>query len=183
VNDLEKLKRRPPSTNVKKTIINVMVGPSDDRTTALLAAALVDTSLIRPIAVAARPPNEQEIRVSGTLLSSDFAKKIKKAFTHGLIGPDTQKNLEVIKEVRNAFAHSLSDIEFTTPEVERACAILTPPPNKAFYVEPAEEPQRQARYRYCIACDAVFQTMLHYVATPWATGSGWPRRPAQPLLP
>src|SRR5580700_8908070 len=122
-----------------------MVGPSDDRTTALLTAALAETSLIRPIAVAARSP-----------ISSDFAAKIKKAFTHSIIGPDTKKNLEVIKEIRNFFAHSLSEIEFTTLEVERACAMLTPPANKAFYVDPAEEPQREARYRYCIACDALF---------------------------
>jgi hypothetical protein len=182
--DLEKLKQRPPSKNVKKTIINVMVGPSDDRTAALLAAALVDASLVRPIAVAARPPNAQEIRISQTLLSSDFAAKIKKAFTHKLIGPNTKKNLEVIKEVRNAFAHSFSEIEFTTPEVERACAMLTLPPNKTFYVDPAEEPKREGRYRYCIACDAVFQAMLHYIGVPWATGSGWPSGPpTQPLLP
>ena len=180
--DLDKLKQKPPSENVKKTIMNVMIGPSDDRTTALLAAALVDASLIRPIAVAARSPNVEEIRVSG-LLSSPFAEKIKKAFTHGLIGPETKKNLEVIKEVRNAFAHSLSDIEFRTAEIERSCAMLTAPPNKAFYVDPAEEPQREARYRYCIACDAVFQAMLLYVGIPWATGSGWPGPPAQPLLP
>jgi hypothetical protein len=183
LDDLEKLKLRPPSKNVTKTIMNVMVGTSDDRTAALLPAALVDTSLIRPIAAAARPPNAQELRVSETLLSSDFSAKIKKAFAHGLIGPDTKKNLEVIKEVRNAFAHSLSEIEFATPEVERACAMLTPPPNMAFYVDPAENPQRGARYRYCIVCDAVFQAMLLYVGVPWTTGSGWPGRPAEPLLP
>jgi hypothetical protein len=180
---LEKLKRRAPSKNVKRTIINAMVGPSDDRTTALLAAALVETSLIGPVAAAARSPKAQEIRVSGTLLSSDFTTKIKKAFAYGLIGPNTQKNLEIIKEVRNAFAHSLSEIEFTTLEVQRACAMLTPPPNKALYVDPAEEPKREARYRYCIACDAVFQAMLHYIGVRWAVGSGWPKPPAQPLLP
>jgi hypothetical protein len=182
--DLDKLKQRPPSKNVAKTIINVMVGPSDDRTTALLAAALVEASLIRPIAVAARSPNAQEVRVSRTLLSSDFAAKIKKAFAHGLIGPATKKNLEVIKDVRNAFAHSFSEIEFTTPEVERACVMLTPPHDKAVYIDPAKNSKREVRYRYCIACDSVFQAMLHYVGVSWATGSGWPSGPpAQPLLP
>jgi hypothetical protein len=155
--DLDKLKKRPPSQDVAQTIIKVMESAYDDRNTAILAGALVETSLIRPIALAACSPIKlaQEFRVSRKLLSLNFKDKISKASTLGLIGPVTTENLEVIRHARNAFAHSLSEIEFTTPEVERACAMLAPPLNKNLYVTP--EGKREARYRYCIACDAVYQ--------------------------
>jgi hypothetical protein len=163
VDDLDKLKRRPPSKNIAQTIVRVMVSASDDRTTAILAAALVETSLIGPIALVTRSPYlEKEFWLPRRLLSLDFKDRIGKASAVGLIGPNTTNNLEVIRHVRNAFAYSLSEIEFTTPEVERACALLTPPPKKDRYATP--EPTIEPRYRYCIACDAVFQAMLLYVA-------------------
>jgi hypothetical protein len=63
--------------------------------------------------------------VPSAILSISFAYKISKAEGLGLIGSQTTSNLEVIRLVRNAFAHSLSEIEFTTPEVERACSLLS----------------------------------------------------------
>lgn len=179
--DLKMLQRRPPSKNVMQTIINVMSSDTDDRAAAILAAALVETSLIGPIALTTR--NEAWIK---KLFWKRFArwdtfdKRIKEAERLGLIGPQTTSNLEVIRLVRNAFAHSLSEIEFTTPEVERACSVLK-------LIRPellaTPEPTRQARYHYCYACDAVFQAMIAYVGVPWATGTGRPGPPARPVLP
>lgn len=97
VDDLDKLKRRPPSKNVAQTIVRVMVSASDDRTTAILAAALVETSLIGPIALVTRSPNlEKEFWLPRRLLSLDFKDRISKASAVGPIGPNTTNNLEVI---------------------------------------------------------------------------------------
>jgi hypothetical protein len=123
--DLKMLQRKPPSKNILQTITNVMAGDTDDRATAILAAALVETSLIGPIAIISG--NEAEIerhfwKRSGRW--STFDRRIKEAANLGIIGPQTTSNLDIIRGVRNAFAHSLSEVHFTTPEVERACSLL-----------------------------------------------------------
>jgi hypothetical protein len=178
--DLKMLQRRPPSKNIMQTIINVMSSDTDDRAAAILAAALVETSLIGPVALATR--NEARIKKlfwKPFARWNTFEKRIKEAECVRLIGPQTKNNLDIIRLVRNAFAHSLSEIDFTTPEVERACSLKLIRPE----LLAAPEPTRQARYHYCYACHEVFQAMIAYVGVPWATGTGWPGRPAQPVLP
>jgi hypothetical protein len=180
--DLKMLQRRPPSKNIMQTIINVMSSDTDDRAAAILAGSLVEVSLVGPIALITRRQEhiEQDFWRTGAP-HRWFANKIIKAASLGIIGPQTTSNLEVIRLVRNAFAHSLSEIEFTTPEVERACSQLTLSRNAEFFV--TGEPTRKARYRYCYACDAVFRGLLAYVLLPWVAGSGWPEPPTQPILP
>ena len=179
--DLKMLQRRPPSKNIMQTIINVMSSDTDDRATAILVATLPEVSLIGPIAYSTR----REAMIEEGFWCDrapyrHFNNRISKAASVGLIGSKTTSNLDIIRRVRNAFAHSLSEIEFTTPEVERACSLLKP-------IRPellaTPEPTRQARYHYCYACHEVFQAMITYVGVPWATGTGWSGRPAQPVLP
>jgi hypothetical protein len=179
--DLKMLQRRPPSKNIMQTIINVMSSDTDDRAAAILAATFVETSLIGPIAIITG--NEAEIEKHFWKRRgrwSNFDSRIKEATNLGIVGPQTTSNLDIIRLVRNAFAHSLSEIEFTTPEVERACSVLK-------LIRPellaTPEPRRQARYHYCYACYEVFQAMIAYVGLPWVAGSGRPAPPARPVLP
>jgi hypothetical protein len=58
-----------------------------------------------------------------------FDKKIKAAFDLDLMGVDTRHNLEIVRSVRNAFAHSMTDVRFTTPAIKAACDLIKSAPN------------------------------------------------------
>jgi hypothetical protein len=53
-----------------------------------------------------------------------FANKISIGFALEIFGPTTKQNLELLKAIRNAFAHSKISIDFETPAVENACDLL-----------------------------------------------------------
>jgi hypothetical protein len=54
------------------------------------------------------------------------------AFVLGLIGPETRKDLDYVREIRNAFAHAKNIISFDTPEVVTVCARLKFPTRKLY---------------------------------------------------
>jgi DNA-binding MltR family transcriptional regulator len=60
--------------------------------------------------------------VEGVL--SSFSAKIKIAFALGFIDADLRNQFDKIREIRNAFAHSKSAIDFNTPSIRRACVGL-----------------------------------------------------------
>ena len=45
----------------------------------------------------------------------------------GLYGDGTRRNLDILRTVRNLFAHSVVALNFQTPEVAQACDMLTSP--------------------------------------------------------
>ena len=47
------------------------------------------------------------------------------AFALGIIGEDTRADLNCLKDIRNAFAHSRVNLDFDTPEIADACKSLT----------------------------------------------------------
>jgi hypothetical protein len=55
---------------------------------------------------------------------SDFASKIQVGYAMGLFGPKTKQDLGLIREIRNAFAHSLALISFDTKEIADVCHML-----------------------------------------------------------
>ena len=46
-----------------------------------------------------------------------FSSRIKGTYALGLIGPDMRHNLDVIRDVRNLFAHHYRKLEFASPDV------------------------------------------------------------------
>jgi hypothetical protein len=61
-------------------------------------------------------------------LSSLFFKT-RMAYALGIIDRLTQHNLDRLRRIRNYFAHSASEIELITPEVEKLINELSPPPH------------------------------------------------------
>jgi len=178
---LRMLIRRAPSEQVVNTIIEDMRSNSSDRAAALLAAALADTALVGAIAYASQLDQSEINRLfwkRGGKFAT-FDSRIKRAAQLGVIGPKTVENLDVIRVVRNVFAHAMSPVEFTTPEIETACARLSVSDNAAFFVD--REPQRKARYRYCYACDDVFRSILGTITANWIVGL--PPTPGGSMLP
>lgn len=57
----------------------------------------------------------------GTAPLSSFSAKIKIAHALGVLNDGCKKDLEVIKDIRNAFAHSIAEIDFATPDIAKFC--------------------------------------------------------------
>jgi hypothetical protein len=56
-----------------------------------------------------------------------FDRKVRVAHAIGMITDETRFALDVIRSVRNAFAHSLIPISFNIPQVADACSLLKVP--------------------------------------------------------
>lgn len=56
-----------------------------------------------------------------------FSSKIIIAYAMKIIGPITHSDLNLIKELRNQFAHSRRPFDFRTPQVEAVCNNLKVP--------------------------------------------------------
>ncbi len=54
-----------------------------------------------------------------------FSQKIKMAEAMRIIGPATRANLDRVREIRNAFAHTHRDLTFETPAVVTVCDKMT----------------------------------------------------------
>ena len=178
---LRRLYRATPSQDIQSTVINIMRGPADDRSAALAAAAMADTGLMAGIlAVPPQPKGVEALFWAKKAKYPTFDKRIRKATQLGLIGPQTEKNLRVIRLVRNVFAHAMVEVTFTTPEIVAACHEIVLSPNAQFFVD--QESQREIRYRFCYGCDPVFRGLLGFLARPFIFGTP-PIKPSQPILP
>jgi hypothetical protein len=179
---LRKLTRKPPSSEVMQTIIMAMQGAADDRSVALLSAAITEGAIISAIVYVLRPDvaTRKLLFLEGGPFS-DFDKRIIGSCAVRLIGHKTAANLKVIRAVRNVFAHCMSDVRFDAPEIERACNRLIVTSNAALFID--KEPIRKSRYRVCYACDEIFRELLNYVGTAmWITGQTG-TLPDHPILP
>ena len=97
-----------------------------DRAVAILIAIQLEEALRRTLVEWLRPlkkPEYKDLFGPGQPLSS-FSNRIRMCYAMGILGTQTRDELNVIREVRNAFAHSGKEITFDTPEVKNACAFL-----------------------------------------------------------
>lgn len=96
-----------------------------DRGAALVGAALLDDRL-KQIIVSFLI----EGKISSGLLDDanaplhSFSSRIKMAFCLGLISKEEYGNLEVIRKVRNEFAHRLHGLSFSNEEIIKLCRKL-----------------------------------------------------------
>jgi hypothetical protein len=147
-----------------------MESQDHDRGVALTMASLVDASLVGVIAYvedmsqseiidiwSGKKPNwyQGEIRT--------FSDRIEEAFKQKLIGQRTRDNLQLIREIRNVFAHALSDVTFLHPVIDCACGDFVLSPLSQFFVD--HENKRKARYRYGFACHEIYSALLNYLGS------------------
>lgn len=97
------------------------INEGSDRSAAIIGAAFVGDSLqcaleSRMIGLNSQVFNEIFNNVNGPLCS--FSSKILLGFALGLYGPVLKMDLNVIRNIRNAFAHTMKPITFDIPEVE-----------------------------------------------------------------
>ena len=95
-----------------------------------------------------------------------------------IIGPETRKNLDTIRRIRNAFAHAKIPILFTTPAVANACTLLTIPPLFPPVAIPSDRSQipnvelTKGRLRFQAVCDRIVHD-LYVVSMPGLRGEAY----------
>lgn len=123
---LKKLADEIPPDAAVQTHLDVMQDePYADHAVAMMGAGLIETALEVAILSRLIPMNNEDRK---RLFSYDYrgplcdlSARIRMGLAMGLYGPQTFHDLERIRAVRNAFAHSLWYITFSTPEVSDNC--------------------------------------------------------------
>jgi DNA-binding MltR family transcriptional regulator len=90
---------------------------SSERNAVLIAGAAFDVLLERILQKYLRDDSKSTQLINGAL--GRFATRINTCFCLGLISEDELHDLNVIKEVRNSFAHNIFDCDFSNPEVSK----------------------------------------------------------------
>ncbi len=150
---LERLKalaqNLPAHLEISRLLLNLDDPANDemskDRYTALIAGGSVDESLKLAIECTETAP-------------SKFYHRIEKAEKMGLIGVGQAIELQKIRLIRNAFAHSLAPIGFNDPAIAEATRGLWDHPVSSWsgYFAPVFAP----RHQYAIVCGEFCQQLL-----------------------
>lgn len=97
-----------------------------DRGCALFAAAFLDTTLEQLIrAVLLDSKRVEEDLLQGTAPLATFSARIKFSYYLGLISAECRSELDIIRKIRNDFAHDASLISFDTPAIANRCRGLS----------------------------------------------------------
>lgn len=91
------------------------------RATAILYSTLVENALVRLISKHMRIDLSSNDRRE---LFQTFDRKIALAYALKLIGPVSRADLDLVRFIRNQFAHSRRPLKFDIPEVADVCAVL-----------------------------------------------------------
>lgn len=110
----------PSAESVKLTLETLRDAEGNDRSAAIISAALMEGALEKILIASIKRKESDFVRSlfenRGPL--SDFHSKILVATAFDLITPQQAEELQILNSIRNAFAHSTSEITFDTPEVE-----------------------------------------------------------------
>jgi hypothetical protein len=94
-----------------------------DRAAALIVAAILEHALRTAILTHfVLDEQETEQMFSGiTSPLATFSARIKIGYALGIYGPDMKSDLQTIEHIRNVFAHSRRHLDFSSPEIIKAC--------------------------------------------------------------
>jgi hypothetical protein len=112
-------------TNADIRALNVEIYSATDRAAAVLLGSLAERAVERLL--------RRKMRHQGVESLFDFhgpcgafSDKIQIAYAFELIGPKTKHDLDLIRLLRNEFAHTRMPMRFTTPVVREVCPECLP---------------------------------------------------------
>lgn len=127
----------------------------NDRGAALLAVTNADMALTQVIYSVLRPDDSAKDRLEqeGGPLQS-FSQRITIGSVLGIYGSDTKHNLDLLRHIRNAFAHAHIPITFQTKEVADAISLfrklpLFPPYVLGSQLKEAPDEPRARFHHHC----------------------------------
>jgi hypothetical protein len=98
---------------------------TSDRAMAILMSAMVEDTLQAFLLFHMNEAltEDDERRLAGPEgVIGTFSSKIMLGFAFNLFGPTTRHDLDLIRQIRNEFAHTTRPLDFKLKEVEEACA-------------------------------------------------------------
>jgi hypothetical protein len=114
----------------------------------------------------------REVFIGQQAPASSFSGKIIIAHAIGMFGHATRVNLDIIRVVRNAFAHARRPIKFTDPAIIKLCEFLVIPRIIRLgdfdgILNPEDNPPSPARYRFRVVCEHTIHNLT--VHNCWGT--------------
>jgi hypothetical protein len=93
----------------------------DDRTIAIIIGAMLDHSLERLLLahIVHAPKESREDRLFGTGPLGSFFGKIQIGLAFGVIEPSFADDLDIIRDIRNAFSHASQRVTFLNKSIQR----------------------------------------------------------------
>jgi len=122
--DFDALHRSDPQFSHIDELESELYANPSDRAVAVVFGSFVESALRSLLQKQFRPDLNSDDR--GALFGFEgpmgpFSSKILMAYGMGLLGPTSRHDLDLIRHLRNGFAHSRIPFKFTTPEVRSVC--------------------------------------------------------------
>jgi hypothetical protein len=141
-------RQRPREDEIKRTVMELHAG--SDRVAAIMGSALVEDSLISAIgSVLHDDSNKAALFYDQGAPFGTFKARIIAAHALGLFDSDMARDLDIIRDIRNQFAHALLSLSFENEDIAAACDRIT-------YYEPADATDNREisaqRLRFETAC-------------------------------
>jgi hypothetical protein len=121
---LNKMSRTHPQASDISKIEDELFSLGSDRVTVVMLGAFLEENLARLLEKAMNPKlnSDDKSRIfSERGIAGTFSAKITTAWAFSLIGPIVRSDLDIIRSVRNAAAHSRMNFSFNAEEVTNAC--------------------------------------------------------------
>ena len=159
---------------------------TNDRARAVMLGAVVELSLELFLKSRRRPSlNAEDTRemfeYTGPL--GTFASKILIGYAFNWYGPETRKDLTLIRTLRNEFAHSRRSFDFESETVAKVCANLQSPDWPGSFIpksylelvrdETAHDKQHP-RTRYISACHTLSERLFQHAGVIRLSGAALP---------
>jgi hypothetical protein len=159
--------------------IEAEVYGGNDRARAVMLSAILETSLEIFIRNKTRPSlnaDDTSRLLDQSGLLGDFGAKILAGYAFNFYGPDTRHDLDLIRILRNGFAHSRIHFQFTTSEVAGVCSQLRAPDSAGAFIPHAwlrlaskddlsdAADTKHPRTRYVMTCHIIAERLLSNVS-------------------
>lgn len=124
IRDLRLLTRSNPTVESLEELEQELYFAGSDRATAVMFGSMVEVNLERLIATKLRDDlnsKDKKLLFEFEGCFGTFSAKTVGAYALGLIGPVIRFDLDLIRLLRNEFAHSRVHFNFNTPQVKAVC--------------------------------------------------------------
>lgn len=171
-------KRTPKIGEETEAIIEAMDASETDRGCALIGSSIAERALKQIIELHAHnvPKNKLDELFGGEAPLANFSARITIAYAFGMIDGNIRSDFDRVREIRNAFAHSMIHVTFKTPAVAHACAGFLAP--ASFISKEHMASEYPARRAYL---NAVLTLMHAATLTKQRSSRGHTKKLMQPL--